>query len=203
MAGISHIAGPEWAYLAPRTKSNGSPTELDSLFVNVIVQQDLSKPDTDTKAFNLQTLITEQGLLYRPHNVTRFSFTRLRELTGSGALDLLFYDGAMPGVEIPDEPAFQGLLLAVRHLGVPTPQPPSEHVYAPPVLRFFARPKPPPKKEDPDLAEAGAGLAVHTGRPSMEKRQQTEDDTYNARQDETRQDETRRDKTRQDKTKNK
>lgn len=144
MAGISHAAGPEWAYLAPLTRSNASPTDLDSLFVNVIVQRRDAKPDT--KIFSLQTLSTKDGLRYGPHDVLRFSFARLRELTESGDLDLFFsYEGAAPGVAIPDESSFQRLLLAVRHLGLATPQSASERVYAPPVLRFFARPKPLPK----------------------------------------------------------
>ncbi|KAH8746382.1 hypothetical protein F5883DRAFT_700652 [Diaporthe sp. PMI_573] len=144
MAGVPYAAGPEWSYLALRTRSHGPPTDLDSLFVNVIVQRQLAKPDTETKVLNLQTLITKQGLGYGPHDVTRFSFARLRELTRSGDLDLFFYEDAVPGVAIPDEASFQRLLLAVRHLGLAGPQSPGERIYAPPVLRFFARPKPPP-----------------------------------------------------------
>lgn len=111
MAGISHAAGPEWAYLAPLTRSNGSPTDLDTLFVNVNVQRRDAKPET--KIFSLQTLSTKQGQRYGPHDVLRFSFARLRELTGSGDLDLFFDGGAAPGVAIPDESSFQRLLLAL------------------------------------------------------------------------------------------
>lgn len=152
MAGISHAAGPEWAYLAPLTsRSNGSPIELDSLFVNVIVQRKDAKPET--KILSLQTLSTKQGLTarYGPHDVLRYSFARLRELTGSGDLDLFFYEGAAlhpgaaPGVAITDETSFHRLLLAVHHLGLATPN--SASIYAPPVLRFFAQPKPLPKTD--------------------------------------------------------
>lgn len=150
MAEISHAAGPEWAYLAPLTRSNASPTDLDSLFVNVTVQRQNAKPDT--KILSLQTLSTKEGLRYGPHDVLRFSFARLRELTGSGDLDLFFYyEGAEPGVAVPDELSFQRLLLAVRHLGLATPKSASERVYAPPVLIFFARPKPLPKTDLVDL----------------------------------------------------
>ena len=144
MAGIPYAAGPEWEYLALRARSHGPPTDLDSLFVNVIVQRQLAKPDTETKVLNLQTLITKQGLRYGPHDVTRFSFARLRELTGCRDLDLFFYEDDVPGVAIPDEASFQRLLLAVHHLGLAGPQSPGERIYAPPVLRFFAWPKPPP-----------------------------------------------------------
>lgn len=144
MAEISHAAaGPEWAYLASLNRSNGSPTDLDSLFVNVVVQRKNAKPDT--KIFSLQTLSTKPGLRYGPHDVLRFSFARLRELTGSGDLDLFFYESGLPGVAIPDESSFQRLLLAVHHLGLATPESAGERIYAPPVLRFFAQPKPLPK----------------------------------------------------------
>lgn len=146
MADNSHAAGPEWAYLAPLTRSTGVPTDLDSLFVNVIVERRKPKPKTETKFLNLQTIISKHGHLYGPHDVTRFSFSRFRDLTETWDLDLFFYEGATKdGVAIPDESAFQRLLLAVRHLGLGVPTSPTVRSYAPPVLKFFARPKPPPK----------------------------------------------------------
>lgn len=145
MVGISQAAGPEWAYLAPITGSNGPPTDLDSLFVNVIIQREDVKLKPETKILSLQSLCTKQGLPHGPHDVLRFSFARLRELTGTGNLDLLFfYEGAPPAVAIPDESSFHRLLLAVHHLGLAAPGSASARVYEPPVLRFYARPKPIP-----------------------------------------------------------
>ncbi|POS78762.1 hypothetical protein DHEL01_v202856 [Diaporthe helianthi] len=146
MAAISHAAGPEWAYLTALTRSTGTTTDLDSLFFNVIIER--AKPDSiiETKVLNLQTLIIKHDQRYGPHDVTRFCFARFRRLTGTGDLDLFFYEGSTKnGVAISDEPAFQRLLLAVHHLGLGAPSSPSEHVSAPPVLKFYARPKPPGK----------------------------------------------------------
>lgn len=140
MAGISDAAGPEWAYLAQLTRGNGTPTELDTLFLNIIIQKKNEQPET--KVVSLQTLNAKPGLRYGPHDVLRFSFARLRQLTGIADLDLIFYRGSGPGVAIPDEPSFQRLLLAVRHLGLPAPGSPTARIYEPPVLRFLARPKP-------------------------------------------------------------
>lgn len=144
MAGNSLAAGPEWAYLAPLTTSTGVLTDLDSLLVNVIVERKKPKPKTETKVLNLQTLISRQGNLYGPHDVTRFSFSRFRDLTETWDLDLFFYEGtAKQGVAIPDESAFQRLLLAVRHLGIGAPLSPINRASSPPVMKFFAQPKPP------------------------------------------------------------
>lgn len=140
MAGISDAAGPEWAYLAQLTRGNGIPTDLDTLFLNIIIQKKNEPPET--KIISLQTLNTKPGLRYGPHDVLRFNFARLRQLTGIAELDLIFYRGSAPGVPIPDEPSFQRLLLAVRHLGLPAPGSPTARIYEPPVLRFLARPKP-------------------------------------------------------------
>lgn len=112
------------------------------MFVNVNVQRRDVKPET--KIFSLQTLSTKQGQRYGPHDVLRFSFARLRELTGSGDLDLFFDGGAAPGVAIPNESSFQRLLLAVHHLGLAAPESANDHNYAPHVIRFFAQPKPLP-----------------------------------------------------------
>ncbi|KAG8159623.1 hypothetical protein KVR01_010260 [Diaporthe batatas] len=141
MAGMSY-AGPEWEYLAPHTSRHGPPTDLDSLFVNIIIERKVPKSSTEKQVLNLQSLITKNDQVYRPNDVTRFSFPRFRELTRTWDLDLFFYEGVTKhGVAIPDEQAFQRLLLAVRHLGLGAPLSPS----APPVMKFFARPPPPPE----------------------------------------------------------
>lgn len=118
MAGVSHAAGPEWAYLAPLTKSHSSPIELESLFVSVTVKRENAKPYT--KVLLLQALGTDQGFFHKPNNTTVYSFSRLRELTASESLEFFFeaHEDAAPGVAIPDELAFQRLLMALRHLGL-------------------------------------------------------------------------------------
>lgn len=140
MAAISQEAGPEWAYISLYSRNKAFEFDFDSLYIRLEREGDSPHVILDS----IQMLSVVQGM-YVPSDVTRFSFDTLTEWKGADPdrFDLFFeaYDDAKPGVAIAGPSSFRRLLLAIRHLGLPTPGVATARTDFPPVLRFFVRPK--------------------------------------------------------------